>query len=341
MTTDNNNLQTTYMGLPLRNPLIASAGPLCGSLDTMQRLQEAGAAAVVMYSLFEEQLRHETESLEHLIQYGENSTPEAGGYFPGVELDSGFSSSRYLETLHAASEKLEIPVIGSLNGVTGEGWVDYARRMEEAGAAAVELNIYFIPADINMTGLAVEQQYLEVLAAVRQAVNIPVALKLSPFFSATANMCSQFDKAGADALVLFNRFYQPDFDLETLEVVHNLNLSQPADIRLPLMWIAILYDRVNASLAATSGVHGPLEVVKYLMAGADAVMTTSSLLKNGPEHLATLIEGLEEWMDTHEYASVSELKGVMSQKRVADPSAFERANYIRVLETYRSSYLAP
>ncbi len=335
------NLNTSYMGLELKHPLVASASPLADSADNIKRLEDAGAAAVVMFSLFEEQIKHEAASVTHLLERGSESFPEALSYFPELSGEFKLSSDQYLDVLHAASQGCDIPVLGSLNGVTTGGWIDYARRMEEAGAAGIELNLYHVAANPNLPGSAVEQRYLDVLKSVKYAVKIPVALKLSPFFSAMAHMAKQFDEAGADALVLFNRFYQPDFDLEAREVVPDLRLSAPFELRLPLMWIAILYGKVKASLAATRGVHTGLEVVKYLMAGADVVMTTSALLKHGVEHLGTLLDELRAWMEEHEYDAVDQLRGAMSQRHVADPSAFERANYIKVLESYRGEYLAP
>ncbi|MGI9287196.1 MAG: dihydroorotate dehydrogenase-like protein, partial [Pseudomonadales bacterium] len=242
----------------------------------------------------------------------------------------------YLELLRRAAESLDIPLIASLNGITNEGWIDYAKNMQEAGASGIELNIYYIPADITLTGAEVEQRYLAIVKAVKNAVSIPVALKLSPFFSAFGNMAKVFDDAGADALVLFNRFYQPDFDLDRLELVTDLQLSSASEIRIPLLWIAILYGRINASLAATSGVHSTTEVVKYLLAGADVVMTASALLQHGRGFLGTLRDGLETWMSERGYESVTQMKGSMSQQHVADPSAFERANYIKILEGYKA-----
>lgn len=331
------DLRTTYMGLELKNPIVASASPLSEKLDNIRRMEDAGAAAVVMFSLFEEQIRLENATIEHLMASGTESFAESLSYFPAFE-DYQTGPEEYLELLRQASEALEIPLIASLNGVTDEGWVDMARRMQEAGAQGIELNVYYIPADLDMTGREVEHRYLDVLKAVKASVDIPVAMKLSPFFSAMANMARQFDEAGADALVLFNRFYQPDFDLERLEVMPNLELSTPHEIRLPLRWIAVLYGHVSASLAATRGVYGATEVVKYLMAGADVVMTTSALLQHGIGHLTTLVQGLEDWMTAKEYESVEQMKGSMSQRNCADPSAFERANYIKVLETYQPEW---
>ena len=327
------DLRTRYMGLDLAHPIVASPSPLSKDLDGIRRLEDAGAAAIVLFSLFEEQIRHESASLEHFAQAGTESFAESLSYFPGAG-NLRVGPTRYLELLRRAREAVSVPIIASLNGVTDEGWTDYARQLQEAGAAAIELNVYHVAADLDVTGAEVEQRYLDVLFAVKAAVTIPVAIKVGPFFSAFGNMARRLDEVGADALVLFNRFYQPDFDLERREVVPSLKLSTPDEIRLPLLWLAVLYGRVKASLAATTGVHGPDEVVKYMLAGADVVMTTSSLLHHGPAHLSTLVSGLREWLDHHGYVSVSQMRGAMSQRKVADPTAFERANYIRVLERY-------
>jgi dihydroorotate dehydrogenase (fumarate) len=331
------DLRTTYMGLDLEHPLVASASPLSSDLDGLRRLEDGGASAIVMFSLFEEQIRHETAALAHLTEAGTESFPEALSYFPELD-DYTVGPDSYLNLIRRGAEAVNVPIIASLNGVTNEGWVDYAKQMQDAGAQAIELNVYHIASDLAETGREVEERYLGVLRRVKAAVDIPVAMKLSPFFSAMGDMASQCDAAGADALVLFNRFYQPDLDLEKLEVKPNLDLSTPAEIRLPLLWIAVLYGRINCSLGATTGVHGREEVLKYLMAGADAVMSTSALLKNGPTHLRTLKEGLREWMERRGYKSVEQMKGSMSQKNVADPQAFERANYIKVLESYKNPY---
>ena len=331
------DLRTTYMGLELEHPVIASASPLSRDLDGIKRLEDGGAAAIVMASLFEEQIRHEREALEHLTGAGTDSFAESLSYFPQVG-QFRVGPERYLELIRRARESVRVPIIASLNGVTSEGWIDVARQMHEAGASALELNVYYIAADLEMTGPEVEERYLSVLRAVKGAVPIPVAMKLGPFFSAMGSMARQLDDAGADALVLFNRFYQPDLDLERLDVVPSLELSTPAEIRLPLLWIAVLHGRIRASLAATTGVHTPVEVLKYLMAGADAVMTTSALLKKGPEHLRALVEGARAWMEQRGYASVEQMKGSMSQRKVADPAAFERANYVRILESFRNPY---
>jgi dihydroorotate dehydrogenase (fumarate) len=326
------------MGLKLKHPIVASASPLSESVDNIKRMEDAGAAAVVMFSLFEEQLRHESAALEHLMESGTESFAESISYFP--EIDSyHVGPDRYLDILRRASEAVDIPVIGSLNGITSEGWVDCAKQMQQAGAKGIELNIYYIPAGLDVSGRNVEQRYVDVLKAVKAAVSIPVALKLSPFFSAIGEMAKQLDDAGADALVLFNRFYQPDFDLDKLEVAPTLHLSTPDEIRLPLLWIAILRGRIKASLGATRGVHSATEVVKYLMAGADAVMTTSALLKHGIGFLTTLVDELQAWMERKGYVSIEQMKGSMSQQNVADPSAFERANYIKILESYKNPYM--
>jgi dihydroorotate dehydrogenase (fumarate) len=324
--------------LELKHPIVASASPLSGSVDGIKRLEDAGAAAVVMFSLFEEQIKQENAAFEYLTVAGTESFAESLSYFPEVE-DYHVGTEAYLNLLRRASEAVDIPIIGSLNGVTNEGWIDYAKQLQDAGAKGIELNIYYIPADLSLSGRDVEQRYVEIVQAVKAAVSVPVALKLSPYFSAMGEMARRFDGAGVDALVLFNRFYQPDFDLDKLEVLTDLELSAPNEIRLPLLWIAILYGRIKASLAATSGVKGAPEIVKYLMAGADVVMTASALLKNGPGYLTSLVDGFKAWMVQREYASVSQMKGSMSQQNVADPSAFERANYIKILESYKSPYV--
>ncbi len=330
------DLQTTFMGLTLEHPIVASASPLSEDLDNIKRMEDAGAAAVVMFSLFEEQLKHENAAIEHLMTSGTESFAESQSFFPEVE-DYRAGPEDYLNLIRRASEAVDIPIIGSLNGITSQGWTETARMMEDAGARGIELNLYHIPADPTLPSREVEDRYLDVVRSVKAVVDIPVAVKLSPFFSALAHMAKQFDEAGADALVLFNRFYQPDFDLDKLEVVTNLELSTPHEIRLPLLWIAVLHGRVGCSLAATRGVHSADEVVKYLLAGADAVMTAAALLKNGTDYLGVLREGLEGWMDRHGFDSVRDMKGVMSRRNIADSTAFERANYIRVLERYKSA----
>ncbi len=327
------DLGTRYLGLDLEHPIVASASPLSKDVGGVRRLEEAGASAVVMFSLFEEQLRHESAALDHLVSAGADSFGESLSYFPDVG-SFRVGPERYLELLRRAREGVRVPVIASLNGTTSEGWIDYARQLQQAGASAIELNVYQVAADPDVTGREIEDRTIEVLVAVKRAVSIPVAIKLGPFFSAFANMAKRLDAAGADGLVLFNRFYQPDFDIERREVVPTMKLSNPDEVRLPLLWLAVLHGRVGCSLAATTGVHTKEEVVKYLMAGADVVMTTAALLQRGPAHLRTLVDGTRAWLAERDYASVAEVRGSMSQRKVADPSAFERANYIKVLESY-------
>jgi dihydroorotate dehydrogenase (fumarate) len=328
------DLSTSYMGLSLAHPVVASAGPLSHDLDGIRRLEDGGAAAIVMFSLFEEQIRLENVAVEQLTAAGADASAEAESYFPSVA-DFVVGPDAYLDLVRRARDAVAVPIIASLNGVTSEGWVDYACLLHEAGAHAIELNLFHIPASLDITGRDVEQQYEDVVNAVTGAVPIPVAVKLSPFFSATGEMAQRFVRAGARGLVLFNRFYQPDYDLERLEVAPTLELSTPAEIRLPLLWLAILQGRIDASLAATSGVHTAAEVAKYLLAGADVTMTTSSLLMHGPGHLRTLVNGLAAWMEQKQFASVAAIKGAMSQRNVADASAFERANYLKILSRWR------
>jgi dihydroorotate dehydrogenase (fumarate) len=333
------DLSTTYLGLKLKNPIVPSASPLSQQLDDIRKMEDAGAAAVVMFSIFEEQIRHDEEALDHLLTAGNESFAEALSYFP----DAGeykVGADAYLDLVRKACDACDMPIIGSLNGVSDSGWTDYARKIEEAGAHAIELNVYYVATDPQQDAARVERMYLDAVRAVKASVKIPVAVKLSPYFSSLAHTARQIEAAGADGLVLFNRFYQPDFDLDTLEVLSDLHLSTPSEIRLPLRWIALLHGKINASLAATTGVHSGREVVKYLLAGADVAMTTSALLKNGIGHIRTLLADLENWMRKHEYASVTDMKGAMSQHAVANPGAFERANYIRILEDYKGRYIA-
>ena len=329
------DLTTTYLGLNLKNPIVPSAGPLSHNLDSMKRLEDAGAGAIVMYSLFEEQIAHETSELMHYLSYGTESYAESLTYFPEVQ-QYNLEPDEYVELIYKAKKSLSIPLIGSLNGISVGGWINYAKKIEEAGADALELNIYYIPTDIMLSSNEVEDRYLEVLHAVKRTVNIPIAVKLSPFFSAMAHMAQRFDNAGANGLVLFNRFYQPDIDLVELEITPNVILSTKNAMRLPLRWIAILYGRIKANLAATSGIHTAEDVLKMLMVGADVTMMCSALLKNGHEHIKKVLEDMERWMIEHEYVSVKQMKGSLSQKSVTDPAAFERANYMKSLHSFKS-----
>lgn len=331
------NLKTKYMGLDLKNPIVPSASPLSESVEGIQRMADAGASAVVMFSLFEEQLKMEQATESDLLAAGSESFAESLSYFPKVD-DYQVGPGQYLDIIHKASQAVDIPIIGSLNGISSEGWIDYAKKMQDAGAKAIELNIYHLPTDPKLSGAKVEKMYVDVVKAVSSSVTVPVAVKLSPYFSATANMAKKLKNAGAKALVLFNRFYQPDFDLDTLSVAPTLSLSQSANIRLPLRWIAILYGRVKVSLAATSGVYTAQDAAKYILAGADVVMTTSSLLQKGVGHITNLVDGLGHWMEEKEYESIKQMKGAMSQKSVSDPTAFERANYIKIIEKYKREY---
>lgn len=328
------DLTTSYMGLALRNPLIASASPLNADLATLRALEDHGAAAVVLPSIFEEQIMAEREEFALRTEATANGFAEALTFFPAYN-GYGFGPERYLDIVRRAKKAIGIPVIASLNCVTHGGWVDYARGLQEAGADAIEINVYFIPADPMTTGDEVEQRYLDVLTAVKSSVSIPVAIKIGPYFSAVGAMARALADAGAGALVLFNRFYQPDIDVATLRLSMDLDLSTPAEIRLPLLWIAILYGRVPASLAASTGVDSADDVFKYLLAGADTVMTTSSLLRHGVGHMRTLIEGLSGLLAAREIDSLADIRGRMSQRNVKDPTAFERANYIHILQGYR------
>lgn len=329
------DLTTTYMGMTLKNPIVPSSSPLSESLDSIRRMEDAGAAAVVMYSLFEEQITLESYQLDHYLSYGAESFAEALSYFPDMETYK-VGPDNYLNLIHQAKQAVEIPIIGSLNGVSTGGWIEYARKIEEAGADGLELNVYYIPTDLRTTSAEVEQLYLDILRDVKKTVSIPVAMKLSPYFSATANMAYRLAEAGADALVLFNRFYQPDFDLENLEVVPRLVLSNAHELLLPTRWVAILYGRVPVDFGITSGVHSVEEVLKGLMAGAKVTMMASELLRNGIQRITQILEGMLHWMEEYEYESVTQMQGSMSQQSVAEPAAFERANYMKVLGSWRS-----
>jgi dihydroorotate dehydrogenase (fumarate) len=328
------DLSTTYLGLTLRSPLVPSASPLSEEIDSIRRMEDAGASAVVLYSLFEEQLVLDRYELHHHLTEGTESFAEALTYFP-EPAEFHLGPEGYLEHIRKAKAAVEIPIIASLNGTSLGGWTKYAQEMQAAGADALELNVYYIATDMQQTAEQVEQTYIDILQAVKSVVTIPVALKLGPFFSNMARMARRLDDAGADALVLFNRFYQPDIDLEALEVRPHVLLSTPQALRLPLTWIGILHGRIRADMAATSGVHDAEDVLKLLMVGADVTMLCSVLLQRGIEHIRTVEQGMREWMETHEYRSVRQMQGSMSQQNVADASAFERAHYIGSLHSYK------
>jgi dihydroorotate dehydrogenase (fumarate) len=329
------DLSTTYLGLNLKNPLVASASPLSKKIARAQKLEEAGIAAIVMYSLFEEQIIHESLELDHYLNRGSESYPEALSYLP----DGGLYAIRpekYLDQLTALKKILNIPVIGSLNGVSKGGWTNYARRIEEAGADALELNMYYIATDLDMTSSDIEEIQVELVAEVKSAIKIPLAVKISPFVTSIPNFVKRLAEVGADGLVLFNRFYQPDFDLDELEIIHSLDLSTSSDLRLPLRWISILHGKIQADFALTSGVHTYMDVLKTMMAGAKVAMMASNLLHGGEQVIGPMLNDLEEWMKVHEYESIQQMQGSMSQKSVKEPAAFERANYMKVLNSFRT-----
>ena len=324
------NLQTTYMGLKLRSPIVVSACTLSDDIDNIVKMEDAGAGAVVLSSLFEEQIKKEAMQYDTIVKSTSNLFAEASDFFP--ELDQyRRGSDEYLENIRKAKERVHIPVIASLNGITNEGWINYAQQMEEAGADALEINIFFIPGDLELSTSAVEHRYLNIIYEIKNTVKIPVAVKLNPYFSAMANMAKRMHEYGADALVLFNRFYQPDFDINKLSLLHNLQYSETNEIRLPLLWLGLLYGRVNISLAATSGVQSYVEVVKYILAGADVVMTASALYKNGIGYINTMNKEVQSWMLTKDFESIDSFKGVMSQQHISDSTGFQRANYIKIL----------
>lgn len=331
------DLSTRYLGLNLKHPVIASSTPLSETLEGIKSLEDSGASAIVMFSLFEEQIRRENDAFDFLLDSGTECFAESLNYFPQIDR-APKGPDHYLNLVSKAVEATDIPIIGSLNGVTNEGWIDYAKQIQEAGAHALELNIYFIPTNIDMTPGEVEQRYFDILKAVKSSVSIPVAIKLGPFFSSFGNMAKRLSEAGADGLVLFNRFYQPDIDLNLLQVDSRASLSTPEEIRAPLLWIAVLYGRIKASLAASRGVHSSDEIVKYLLAGADAVAVASVLMKNGPQHLQVLVDDLEQWLSARNYQSLDEVRGIMSRQQAANPGAFERVNYIKVLESFDNPF---
>ena len=327
------DLSTSYLGLSLKNPLVVSPSPLCEDLGAIRKMEDAGASAVVLHSLFEEQLTIDSQDLDRFLTSGTESFAEALSYFPDMG-QFKLGPEAYLEHIQKAKKAVKIPIIGSLNGVSTGGWVSFAKKIEQAGADALELNVYYIATDPDMSGAQVEQMYADLVRDVRASLKIPIAVKLGPYFSSMASVARRLDQAGANGLVLFNRFYQPDFDLEKLEVTPNLNLSRSEELRLRLCWVAILSGRIKADMAITGGVHTAEDVIKSMMAGAKVAMMTSALLKNGIEHLKTVREGIAAWMEKHEYASIRQMQGSMSQKSVAEPAAFVRANYMKVLRSY-------
>jgi dihydroorotate dehydrogenase (fumarate) len=329
------DLTTTYLGLPLKNPLVASASPLSEEVETVKQLEQAGIAAVVMYSLFEEQIIHESLELDHYLSYSIESSAEFGTIYPQTGAYT-LKPEAYVGKLKELKQAVRIPIIGSLNGVSTGGWIKYAREIEQAGADALELNVYYLPTDPALLGSQLEQEYVTLVRDVCKSIRIPVAVKLSPFFTSIPNIAKRLVEAGAKGLVLFNRFYQPDFDLEELGITPNLILSNSNELRLPLRWIAMLYGRLTADLALTSGVHTSADVLKATMAGASVAMMASELLQNGPGRVPIILTELEEWMKDHEYHSIQQMQGSLSQKNVKEPAAFERANYMKVLASFKS-----
>lgn len=325
------NLQTTYMGLKLPSPIVVSSNTLSEDVHNIVQMEDAGAGAVVLFSLFEEQIQKENALYEQALKTTTNVFAEALDYFPDLE-EFHVGTSQYLELIRQAKERVDIPIIASLNAITHEGWIDYAMQVEEAGADGLEINVFYIPGDIRLTGQQVEQRYIDIVSTVRKQVHIPIAVKLNPYFSATGHMAKQISDAGANALVLFNRFYQPDFDIVRLKVLSNLQYSESNEIRLPLLWIAVLYGKLPLSLAATTGVQSAQEVIKYILAGANIAMTASALYKYGIDHLRTMTTELKGWMQMMGFDTVEAFRGVMSQQNISDPDAYERANYIRILE---------
>ena len=327
------DLTTTYLGLRLPHPFMPGASPLADTLDSVKRLEDAGAAAIVMRSLFEEQITREVEGTVHHMEVHAESFAEALSYFPKPD-DFVFGTEEYLNQIRKIKNAVQVPVIASLNGVTNAGWVSYARKMQQAGADALELNVYYVATDPKETGAEVEKTTVEILRAVKNTVTIPVAVKLSPFFSSVANLAHQLDEAGADGLVLFNRFYQPDIDVEALEAVPSLHLSESSELLLRLRWLAILDGQVKASMAVSGGVHTGLDAVKAVMAGASAVQMVSRLLQDGPQQLATVLASTKRWMEEHEYESLAQMRGSMSLQKSPDPGAFERGNYMKILRSW-------
>jgi len=327
------DLSTTYLGLNLKNPLVASASPLSKKLEKARKLEEAGIAAIVMYSLFEEQILHESLEFDHYLSRGTDSFAEALTYLPDGGMYS-ISPDKYVDQLSALKKSLSIPVIGSLNGVSKGGWTKYAKRMQDAGADALELNLYYVVTDLDLKSGDIENVQVDLVSEVRSVIKIPLAIKISPFVTALPNFAHRLVEAGANGLVLFNRFYQPDFDLDELDIIHNLDLSTPAELRLPLRWISILYGKVQADYALTSGVHSASDVLKAMMAGAKVAMMASNLLHKGEQAIPSILSDLQDWMKEREYQSIKQMQGSMSQQNVGEPAAFERANYMKVLGSW-------
>ncbi|WP_203569018.1 dihydroorotate dehydrogenase-like protein [Aestuariimicrobium ganziense] len=331
------DLTTNYLGLTLRNPVVASAGPLSQTVDGVKALADCGVGAVVMFSLFEEQIRREAERQAALEEMHEESYAEALSYFPSVPTREFDGTDPYVRLVESAAKAIDVPLIASLNGSTLGGWTRTARRLQDAGAAAIELNIYFVAGDLSMTGAEVEQRHVDILSAVRESVDIPIAVKLSPYFSSVGNLCHQLDEAGADGLVLFNRFLQPEIDIDRVQVTSAVSLSSPVEARLPRTWIAVLHGKVKASLAATTGVETADDVIKYVLAGADVVMTTSSLVRHGAGHATGLITGLDRWLTAREI-SLDKARGLLAVPEDAPADAYERAGYVSALEKAKSTY---
>lgn len=327
------DLRTQYLGLRLKNPLLVAACSLTDDLEKLRQMEQAGASAIVMYSLFEEQIEHEAAEFQRVYERGADRFAEALSYFPDMA-EYRLDPKAYVDHVAQAKKIVKIPIIASLNGVTPGGWVRYAKMLQEAGADALELNVYYIAADLEQTSAQVEQKYIDLVASVKQSISIPMAVKIGPYFSSAGNMAQRLVEAGADGLVLFNRFLQPDLNLEELQVVPHLQLSTSAELLLPLRWIAILYGRVHASLALTTGIHRPTDLVKAILAGANVGMVASVLYRQGISALQTILEGFQTWLAEHEYASVEQARGVLSQAKCPDPTAFERGNYMRALTSF-------
>lgn len=328
------DLSTRYLGLTLAHPIMTGASPLVDRLDLVKKLEDAGASAITMHSLFEEQIVMEQRATTHHMEVHSESFAEALSFFPDPS-DYNLGPDEYLEQIRRIKAAVDVPVIGSLNGSTGRGWIDYARMMEQAGADAIELNVYYLATDLEETGVAIDERVVAISRSVKEAVGVPVAVKLSPYFSSIANLAKRLDQAGVDGLVLFNRFYQPDIDVEALEVAPRLRLSDPSELLLRVRWLAILSGRVKADLACSGGVHSGLDAVKAVMAGASGVQLVSTLLHHGPDQLKKIREEMVRWMEDHEYESLQQMQGSMSLLRCPDPAAFERANYTRILQTWR------